>query len=53
MLITLLLLSPFVLSDAFFTQITDAIHLGDDVYVITTQSGDYHAHLYDAANDEL
>ena len=53
MLKTLLLLSPFVLSDAFFTQITDAIHLGDDVYVVSTLSGDYHAHVFDAKSDTI
>lgn len=51
MLITLLLLSPFVLSDELFNRVTNAVHLENDLYLVTTMGGEYHAHLFDAAND--
>lgn len=53
MLMLTLLLGPILLSDLPFSQITSAVHLGDDIYAVTTRAGTHHAFLYDAGNDEI
>ncbi|MCH8569661.1 MAG: hypothetical protein LAT67_15410 [Balneolales bacterium] len=53
MTFTLLLLFPFMLSDQLFNRVTNAVHIENDVYLITTMGGEYHAHIFDATKDVI
>lgn len=50
---TLLILANLFLSNQVFNQITQVIHIENDVYMISTSGGSHHAHVYNALDDSI
>jgi hypothetical protein len=53
MIIYLLLLQNLTLSTQIFEQISHVVHVQNDQFIISTKSGDFHAHIYDATRDSI